>query len=323
MEKHAQGHSLLEDSSDIAVVYIGCGVPINMWVVEALMSLAAQTKIDRAHARTQAAFQTYLFMDKDGAEDLVKRPQYTKAASIINITIVSIEGMAIPKEFKNLDVARCADVRLAVPIYLKEERIMYFDVDTLMTGPVVPALAQVMTEHAEQALFIAEEVNSENCSPGADGDLHCSWYNRHVSNGPRVYGKTGLNAGIVGINGRRWRELDFDRQILQMTANPKAAHVRTDQDILNSLALDYGMQVLPCEFNVRPDSRCYWDGKYLQPLMLHGSRGAFSGCWRKEFVSLRKASMHALGNKAVREPDLWQFAGLSVDALKHLEKEYN
>lgn len=150
-------------------------------------------------------------MDKDGAEDLVKRPQYTKAASIINITIVSIEGMAIPKEFKNLDVARCADVRLVVPVYLKEERIMYFDVDTLMTGPIVPALAQVMTEHAEQALFIAEEVNSENCSPGADGDLHCSWYNRHVSNGPRMYGKTGLNAGIVGINGRRWRELDFDR----------------------------------------------------------------------------------------------------------------
>ena len=87
----------------------------------------------------------------------------------------------------------------------------------------------------------------------------------------RFYGLYGLNSGVVLMNLTRIRKGDFQSRLRV------AMHTFQffgDQDVYNHLFAEKNeVYVLPCQWNIRSDSRCA--PKYHEMGILHGNRKLF------------------------------------------------
>lgn len=103
------------------------------------------------------------------------------------------------------------------------------------------------------------------------------WYSRFARH--PYYGDNGINSGVMLMNLKKMRLINWEQSLLPIYNQYHTNLVWGDQDILNiyfHLHPDE-LNLLPCEFNYRPDHCIYMSLCEVKDgiKILHGNRGYF------------------------------------------------
>jgi hypothetical protein len=223
----------------------------------------------------------------------------------------------------------CSYVRLWLPSILSKynyKHMLYIDSDTMVTNSIEPAL-QLMEEHKEAAFFMAEEVVSQRCPL-------CGWYHRwaDIMYPPGTLqvmaGKTGYNAGVIGVNVDVWNAQKMTDKLLPLLKSAQFSTLMIplgDQDILNRMAFedeeggegDKLFHPFPCEFNLRVGSCCGDGSGNHAPAILHANRGLFGTTLSNEYNKLTQQTNAMLEwpNERRLATSLWEASEINVSSL--------
>ncbi|XP_028400441.1 glucoside xylosyltransferase 1-like isoform X2 [Dendronephthya gigantea] len=184
--------------------------------------------------------------------------------------------------WKNL-FKTCASQRLFLMDFIKRDKVLYLDTDTLLLSPVEKIWHHFSKFNKTQLAAMTRE-----------GELaSLNWYHRFARH--PFYGKLGLNSGVMLMDLRKLRDLKFTQNIIEIYREHKYNIVWGDQDLLNIYFNKHPDRVYlyPCEWNYRPD-HCMYQNNCQSVLrngvyVLHGNRGVFHNDKQKAFRTVYDA----------------------------------
>ena len=183
------------------------------------------------------------------------------------------------KKWKKL-FKTCASQRLFLPDFVKRDRLIYLDTDTLVLSPIEKLWHHFSKFNKTLLAAMAKE--------GEVASLN--WYHRFARH--PFYGELGLNSGVMLMDLKKLRELDFTRKIIAIYQEHKFNIAWGDQDLLNIYFNKHPDQiyVYPCEWNYRPDHCMYQNNCHSAihngVYVLHGNRGVYHTKKHKAFKAV-------------------------------------
>lgn len=188
---------------------------------------------------------------------------YEFSYQILNLKFPSENGDIWMKLFKP-----CAAQRLFLPTLLPHiDSLIYVDCDVIfLTNP------EDLWNHFN--LFTSTQIAS--MTPESES-RNTGWYTRFARH--PYYGEFGVNSGVMLMNLKRMREINFEVKILPIYEKFKSQLAWGDQDILNIYFHQHEeeLRVMNCDFNYRPDFCIYTSQCAIEEgvKVLHGNRGYF------------------------------------------------
>jgi len=166
---------------------------------------------------------------------------------------------------------------------------VYVDLDTMIFGDIAKLLAVAEQFSPSQWVAFANETNGpppRGCKAGPqhgpchnvtnnEGNLEGNWYQSGMTKGPWP-GPNGLNSGVMLFDMRKWKRTNFSAFAQAYTGHTPLA----DQDIISAYVAAFPDELfeLPCEWNLRTDSRAGCDRAemvFSDAGIMHGNRGMF------------------------------------------------
>lgn len=178
-------------------------------------------------------------------------------------------------KFEKGEWKRCASLRFSIPT-VHQGHGVYVDADTSFNADLCQAFPILgKLDNITWAAMAAE-----------DGPTYKS--NKHYRD--RFYGPSGVNTGVFFFHA-------IPDAFIEFMKTYKGPLRLGDQDVINAYFHDFPQQIrlLPCEWNLRMDSRC----EDRQPIIIHGNRGAFSQNQPWDFVMAMSAPAQARAAAAV------------------------
>ena len=163
----------------------------------------------------------------------------------------------------------CSPNRLLIPAKLAEVGVykyIYVDTDTLWREDPKIGYNLMDSFEPEQVVGFAQENDA-----GEGG-----WYNNGLSPEIQFPKPTGLNAGVMFVNGGGEELTEGFREVVHSFPYPKGAFPLGDQDVINHFLSQHPNKLfrLPCKYNRRSDSYCQ-NPDDIQGGIMHGNRKIF------------------------------------------------
>lgn len=187
--------------------------------------------------------------------------QYRTSIQFIDISAL-YERLPRNIDVANLSISTYSRLFLADLLPISVDRVLYLDCDTLVTQDLSVLSAFPMTDIS--VMGVEDMMYPE----------------MKVKIGLRPDDKY-INAGVLLINLRRWREISATSRFLSFIDkyNGKVPHL--DQGVINGVLLDRG--ILPLKYNVQ--SPIYAIHRYIDLLRFHSLNSYYP---REEFVTAKK-----------------------------------
>ena len=163
----------------------------------------------------------------------------------------------------------CSPNRLLIPAKLAAVGVykyIYVDTDTLWREDPKIGYNLMDSFEPEQVVGFAQENDA-----GEGG-----WYNNGLSPKIQFPKPTGLNAGVMFVNGGGEELTEGFREVVHSFPYPKGAFPLGDQDVINHFLSQHPNKLfrLPCKYNRRSDSYCQ-NPDDIQGGIMHGNRKIF------------------------------------------------
>lgn len=256
-------HQQHDEASEVIIVTVVCGIDrteeVIVMIKSALMFSSLKHRLKFVIVTEKTLFQ--LLKEKlENFQSIL--PNFT--FKLVEVDFPKVNAESWRSLFKP-----CASQRLFLPSLLPYERVIYVDCDTLFLSPPQNMFQQFNHFNSSQIAGLAIESES----------LNIGWYPRFARH--PFYGKFGVNSGVMLMNLKRMREIKWEKLLLPIFEEYNLSLVFGDQDIINIYFYFHPeqLQVLPCEFNYRPD-HCMYEAMSLCPShdgikLIHGNRGYF------------------------------------------------
>lgn len=171
----------------------------------------------------------------DSTKELLKgiADKYNIRIAFYEITLAFLDNFSFPIEGpKHLTISTYIRLFLSEILPSDIDKILYLDCDLIVTDNISDMWNTDISNYT-----VAGVVDTQSFSPTIFEKLH---YDRKYSY---------INAGVLLINLKAWREQDIQAKLLEYTNRNKANLVHHDQDIING-TLHASILLLPLKYNV-------------------------------------------------------------------------
>lgn len=299
-------------ASQRAAVYAACGSYCGM-TRNSVTSLSAQLSLGDVASGDR--LPVYIIADVH-CFDNFSLP-WAETLPGITLHVVKLED-ALPADSvykRNLGrFGECTLVRLHLSEWIPVTSVIYLDSDTLVSGPLDQGFEFLEREGYPMAM--AEEV-----SP---------WYAEKPRNKIKA-GKTGYNAGVLGIRTDLWKSMDVDTALhkaVEQAAQGAFKQEMPDQDLLNWAARQNNslLGTFPPEMNIRWDSLQAFMLEFgagdepKKPVVLHANAWRYNHQWSGAVATMNQLSSLVLADASAHrmckeKRSLWACSSLTFSDL--------
>ncbi|ODM91930.1 Glucoside xylosyltransferase 2 [Orchesella cincta] len=254
-ENGSTGQVVSSTSESINIAIVSCDHSGNSGsaTLASVMIKSVLISAERFHA---SSVHFFIFLEEAGTqkfiENNVKEYGYSNGNKSVGARLHFHSVFdVVPKEHhRNFVISpagpRCTFIRLFLSSYLLNvDQILYLDTDTIVTGDISKVWSHFKEMNAQQLIGIAP-----NSQPGPDFDnIHKTNFGGY----PHVPPK-GVNAGVVLMNLRKMRTIDWNQKILRAYNNYSTVYNAVNDQLLLNIYLHYEtgsrfLNLMPCKYN--------------------------------------------------------------------------